>query len=185
MRCVERVPEYMDGLLLVALLRAREIDAQLFDENFVRQDWFKILAYGGFRVMVPARDWQDAQRTLVEFRSGALHYAEDEMDRPICPACHAYSGEFDHRQRRWVFLAYFINALVLSLCVIFLAEPLIVFFALTCVFWLAMMMPGLLRFIVNNRLRCSFCSHAWREPPLMPFSRQQQAAENALNPQAT
>lgn len=185
MRCVERSYEYLDGLTLVALLRANDVDAQLFDENFVRQNWFKILAYGGFRIMLPAQDWQHAQQILVEFRSGALQYAGDEMARPACPACYTHSGEFDHRQRRWVFLAYFIHSLVLSLLMIFLVEPLIVYFALTSFFWLAMMMPSLLRFIVNNRLRCSKCNHAWREPPLMSFAQQQQAAENGLNPQAT
>ncbi|MBL0165036.1 MAG: hypothetical protein IPP82_15680 [Xanthomonadales bacterium] len=180
MRCVERTLEYMDGLVFVALLRGRNIEAHLFDENFVRQNWFYTLVYGGFRVMVPAPDLQIARETLVEFRSGAMRCDEDEMDRPKCPACRAHSSEFDHRQRRRVFLAYFVCSLVLALLMEFLSDPLIPYLALSSLLWLAMSMPWLLRYVVNNRLRCGECAHAWRELPRVPFAQQQRDAEEAL-----
>ncbi|MBK7209224.1 MAG: hypothetical protein IPH99_02495 [Xanthomonadales bacterium] len=183
MRCVERTFEYMDGLVFVCLLRSRQIDAQLFDENIVRQNWFHILVYGGFRVMVPAHDLQAAGEVLVEFRSGVLRCDDDEMDRPTCPACHAQSGEFDHRQRRWVFHAGIVLWLAPGLVAEFLRDPLIPFFFLSSAFWLAMSMPWLLRFIVHNRLRCAECAHAWRDLPRVPFGRQQRDAEEALTVQ--
>jgi hypothetical protein len=180
MKCVERIPEYMDGLVFVSLLRARHFDAQLFDENFVRQNWFEILAFGGFRIMVPAPNLQAARETLAEFRAGALQIDEDEMDRSICPACNARVGGFDHRQRRWVFLAYLVHQLVLALLLIFMVDAWIPYFVLMSTFSLATLMPCLRRYVVNNRLRCAQCGHAWRELPQLPFSQQQRDAEVAL-----
>lgn len=177
--CVERTFEYMDGLVFVAMLRARNIEAHLFDENFVRQDWFYILVYGGFRIMVPSKDLQIAQETLAEFRCGVLLCDEDEMSWPACPACHAHGGEFDPRPRRWVFLAYIVGQIVLA-ALLLLDSGWIPYFVLNSVFSLATLMPCLLRLSVNNRLRCSECAHAWRELPLVPFAQQQRNAENAL-----
>jgi hypothetical protein len=180
MKCVERIPEYMDGLVLVSLLRARHIDAQLFDENFVRQNWFEILAFGGFRIMVPASNLQAARENLAEFRGGALLVDDDEMDRSICPACDARAGRFDHRQRRWVFLACLVHQVVLALLLMFMVDGWIPYFVLISSFSLATLIPCLLRYVVNNRLRCAQCSHAWRELPRLSFSQQQRDAEAAL-----
>ncbi len=183
MRCVERTLDYMDGLVFVALLRGTGIQAHLFDENFVRQNWFEILAYGGFRIMVPAQDLQTAREILAEFRRGALQLDESEVGRPRCPACHAYSCEFDHRQRRWVFLAALVYLLVQSLLSIFLVGGWILYLVLTSAFLLVTSMPFLLRFVVNNRLRCVECAHAWRDLPRVPFGRQQRETEEALTVQ--
>ena len=180
MQCVERTLDYMDGLVCMALLRARNIDAHLFDQNFVRQNWLEILAYGGFRIMVRGQDLHVAQGVLADYRRGALQSAEAEEDRPTCPACDAHAGEFDPRQRRWVFVAYFVNGLVLGMSAMFLDDPLIPYLVFSCAFWLVMMMTHLLRFIVNDRLQCARCHHAWRELPRTPFFQQQRQAEIAL-----
>jgi hypothetical protein len=184
MRCVERTPEYLDSLVLLALLHSRQIDAKLFDENIARQNWFEILAYGGFRIMVPSPDLPLARETLVEYRSGILQRTDEETGLSTCPACHAQSGEFDHRQRRWVFLGCFVNGLVLIALAIFREEPLVPYLVFSCVFWLLLMMPWLLRYVINNRLRCSRCRHAWRESPRTPFAQQQLDVESALTRQA-
>lgn len=183
MRCVERTLEYMDGLVFVALFRARSIDAVLFDENFVRLNWFEVLAYGGFRIMVPTQDLQAAREILIEFRSGALERDEEEMDRSTCPACHAHSGEFDNRQRRWIFVAYLAFGLATDFLSLLLDDSVVPYFVFTSAFMVATSIPCLLRFVANNRLRCSQCAHAWHEWPRVPFAQQQRDSENALNMQ--
>lgn len=53
---VDWAADHPDGLVMVPLLQSEGIDAFLHNENFVRQDWLNILAYGGFRVLVRAPD---------------------------------------------------------------------------------------------------------------------------------
>ncbi|MEZ5462129.1 hypothetical protein [Dokdonella sp.] len=178
-RCVDWTPDYLDGLVLVALLRSRDIDAQLFDENFVRQDWFRILAYGGFRIAVPALDLQSSREVLTDYRRGALQLPDEELHGPSCPACHDSSAGFDHRQRRWIFLAFLFVCTAQTISILAFDTP-APYLILQIVISLAMMMPWLVRYVVNNRMRCPQCLHAWRELPRIPFARQQKDADIAL-----
>jgi hypothetical protein len=129
--------------------------------------------------MVPGRDLVLARDLLAEYRSGTLQSDEGRTNLPICPGCHAPSGNFDLRQRRWVILAFLVIGLVLALLLTVLDAPLIPYFVLSYAFWLVLMMPHLLRHVVNNRLQCGQCHHAWRELPQAPFSEQQRQTENA------
>lgn len=179
MRCVDWTPDHLHGLILVALLHSWGIDARLFDENFVRQNWLKTLAYGGFRIVVPAKDLQSSREILADCRRGALQSPDEESERADCPACHSRSVGFDHRQRRWIFLAYLTICILQAVLLIADTDRVDLYLGLELLVVLAKMMPWLLRYIVNNRLRCSDCLHAWRELPRTPFARQQQEAELA------
>ncbi|HOX71223.1 MAG: hypothetical protein WAS23_07320 [Dokdonella sp.] len=157
MRCVERTCDYLDGLALVALLRANDLDAHLFDENFVRLDWLQIFAYGGFRVMVPLSQLEMASGLAEAYRTGALRFAEEECDHSCCPQCSGLETEWNPRPRDWVRF------------VLFLFGPLGL---LSLVFGLGF----------THRLRCRTCHHRWRERPVASFGELQSRAEGALNP---
>jgi hypothetical protein len=157
MHCVHWTAEYIEGHVIVGLLRANGMDAWLFDENFVRQDWFAILGYGGFRIMVPRRAVPDARQIISDYRNGKLELDNELAPGPACPRCASQETEADLWPRRWVFLAYFFVGMIALL-------------------------PALLRRIVYGRYRCTRCRRTWREPRASSFGDQQQEAEIALNP---
>ncbi len=153
---VDWTPEYIEGHVTVGLLCSNNIDAYLFDENFVRLDWFAILGYGGFRIMVPGHSALEARQLISDFRSGKFEFSTEDSPSPICPRCQGNHTEPDPRPRRRAFFAYMMVSLV-------------AFF------------PALLRLIVYGRYRCIQCRKAWREPRYMSFGRQQIEAEAALS----
>lgn len=157
--CVDWSADHLDGLVVVALLRSEGIEAFLPDENLVRQDWFYILAYGGFRILVPSADAARARELLAAFRSGELALDESEVEVPQCPHCAHRASTIDPRPRRWAFGFILVARLVFA--------PL---FLLT-------LFPNLLRRFVQRRHRCPACGAAWQSPPLPSFSRLQQDAQ--------
>ena len=52
MRRVHTTYDLLEAHALAAMLREHDIEAWLFDADFVRQDWFKMIAYGGYRILV-------------------------------------------------------------------------------------------------------------------------------------
>lgn len=180
MRCVERTFEYFDGLALVALLRANDLDAQLFDENFVRQNWFHIIVYGGFRVVVPDHELESALQFRDSWRRGELSLTADECEEPTCPTCYNPSAQTDLTLRRRVFAIYFLAYFFLAVQFAFaIASPWLLF-ASTLTFSILLLLPNLLRHFVVGRYRCSSCGHAWRAHPDRPFFEQQRQTEAAL-----
>jgi hypothetical protein len=157
MRYVDWTPEYLEGHVIVGLLLANSIDAFLFDENFVRQDWFSILGYGGYRIMVPQRAAPDARQIISDYRSGKLELCSEDAPGPACPGCASLETEPDPRPRRWVFLAYFFVGIIA-------------------------LFPALLRRLVYGRYHCTQCRRSWREPRACSFGEQQREAEAALYP---
>jgi len=177
MRCVDWAAEYLDGHVVVAVLRAEGFDAHLFDEATVRQDWFKILAYGGFRVMVPAREANAARSVVAAYRDGTLALDPGLVEHPACPHCGDLHGEPDPRPRRRLFLAYGLwSAFGFALIVTGLGEDAILVVA--ALPWLVMLLVPLLRHLAVSRYRCPACAHAWRAAPTA-FVRLRQAAETA------
>ena len=180
MRCVERTYEYLDGLALVALLRANDLDAHLFDENFVRQDWFYIMVYGGFRVMVPANEIDSALQLRDAYHRGELSLKQDECEDPTCPSCDRPSGETDLVPRRRVFAAFFLGYFLIGLQVALAIGNAGLFVASTLIFSLPLLLPNLLRHWVIGRYRCSLCGHAWKALPDHSFFEQQLRADEAV-----
>lgn len=177
MRCVDWTPEYLDGHVAVALLRAHDIDAHLFDENLVRQHWFHIIAYGGFRIMAPSAQLLFAGQVMKAYREGEFQLADDIVDTPECPRCRSACCEADPRPRRGVFLAYLAWTLVWSLLMLVDALPDAAIIFAWVVPACVMLMPPLLRWFIVGRYRCTRCGQAWRAPPSLPFSKLQLRAQ--------
>lgn len=176
MRCVERPAEYVDGLTLTALLRAHGLDAELFDENFVRQNWFKILAYDGFRVMVPAAQLQPARAVIDEYRAGALALPDAAVDLPSCPHCGHCACNADPKPRRHFFIAFIVAFVIYGP-----AEAVALSFvpslhsALLCITLgtFPLFAPAIGRHLLVARYRCPTCDHAFRAMRDESFSSQQ------------
>ena len=82
--------DLLDAHVLTALLREHGIEAWLFDADFVRQNWFAAIAYGGYRIMVREQDAAAARELLQEQRSGQL--ALPDATGVPCPPRRAPSG---------------------------------------------------------------------------------------------
>jgi len=182
MRCVERTFEYFDGLTLVALLRANELDAHLFDENFVRQNWFHVFVYGGFRIMVPDHELERASQLRDAWHGGQLSLSAEDCDEPRCPDCGSPTARSDPAPRRRVFAAILLAGIFLEVQISLAVGSSGLSFASLTVFWLGAFMPNLLRHFGIGRYRCSTCNHAWKSHPDQPFSVQQRQADAALDP---
>ena len=94
--------DFAEAHLVVAMLRANDVDAHVFDRNMVRQDWFQTLAFGGYRVMVADADVERAKAVLEDYRAGRLALDDATADRPACPRCRS-PGYEDSGPRRLVF----------------------------------------------------------------------------------
>lgn len=182
MRCVERPAEYVDGLTLTAMLRAHGFNAELFDENFVRQNWFRILAYGGFRVMVPAAQLHSARALIEEYRSGALTLADHDEVIPPCPRCQQANSLSDPWPRRRLIAWFIVTAFGFSIGALqFLPNLFNEGFAWLCcsLYVLPLLIPGFGQHLLVARYRCPACNHAWKAKRDEPFSSQQARVEAA------
>ena len=83
---VLRCFDLLEAHILVARLRYGGIDARVFDADFVRQDWFKMLVYGGFRIVVPEESATAARQILQSYRNGELTLPDEDGGTP-CPNC--------------------------------------------------------------------------------------------------
>ncbi len=123
MRCVHWTPDYFDGLVIIAMLQAGDIDARLFGENFVRQNWLKILAYDGFRVMAPTHQIKAAHGMIVDFQNGVFALPAEETERAFCPGCRLRAGETDLAPRRRAFLTFIVANICFDFSVALLFNP--------------------------------------------------------------
>lgn len=156
MRCVEWSAEYVEAHVIAMLLRAHDVEAVVFDENFVRQNWFELLGDGGFRIMSPEQQLPEAKRLVAAYRSDILQVHDTRDDEPECPHCGAHETGQDPQPRRMLFLVYIVFG------------------------WLIALVPMLIRRLVVGRYRCRQCRHTWHEPRSAPFGSQQRDAESAL-----
>ena len=177
---VDWAAEYLDGLVIVALLQSEGIDAFLHNENFVRQDWFYVLAYGGFRVLVTARDADGAIALLSAYRAGDLAVDDAIVDHPSCPGCTNGCGESDPSPRRQVFAAFLlVEATAFALMFFNPTLPMLVgtIVVLLALPDLAALAPCVLRWHVLRRYRCRECAVRWRAPALPRFGQLQHDAQ--------
>ena len=181
MKCVDWSPDHLDGLIVIALLRANGLDAVLFGENFVRQDWFQILAYDGFRTMVPGHQVADARILVDAYRDGSLELPAAEIDRPACPDCGHVGTEPDPSPRRWLMLAYVVCIVGISFAPVLAWSGHMFEFVLVFLLTITAAMPGFIRSLVIGRYRCTDCRACWRERAGQPFFRQQRESDAALD----
>lgn len=164
MRRAHTTFDLLEGHILTSLLRDNGIEAWLFDADFVRQDWFKMLAYGGYRVVVRDEDVTDARALLDQYHADELALA-DEHGAP-CPHCLHAAASDDPQPRRNVFLAMLVLPIVEFLAFLhWKLSPVgkLAFFAVQ--FCLYATLPWLVMWYFKWRLRCADCGHRWRQPP--------------------
>lgn len=149
--------DFGEAQVLVGMLQANAIAAEVFDADLIRMDWFYTMVYGGYRIMVPAADLARARELLAEFRSGAASLPEDELDRPACPHCGSRKVQVDPQPRRLVFLAVILGA----------GLPLFVFPDSPIAWALAMafaFVPVALWRWLGSRYRCTACRQRFAVP---------------------
>lgn len=145
--------DFLEAHLIAGFLRAEGVDAEIFDVDFIRQDWLGALAYGGYRVVVADED-AAAARQLIAHRQ-ANDFALDEADpnAPVCPRCSSRDTAEDPVPRRIGFwfllsLAFPIRSIVASVVLFFLMLALASF---------------------NGRFRCATCGKRWKAMPTHAF----------------
>lgn len=92
--------DLLEAHLVAGFLRARGIDATVFDADFVRQDWLAALAYGGYRVVTDDADAVEARRLIDHRRANDFALEEAESDAPACPRCGSHDVVEDAAWRR-------------------------------------------------------------------------------------
>lgn len=171
--------DLLDAHLLTALLREHGVDAWLFDADFVRQDWFKMLAYGGYRIMVRAEDLAAASGILQERRAGRYALANDT--REPCPRCTCHTVIEDLQPRRNVFLAMIVMVIASSFAFLprwhLSPRQFVGILALQIVLYATV--PWLVMRYFKWRQRCTHCGHRWREPPRHSYAELARMAESA------
>jgi hypothetical protein len=154
----------LEAHALTAMLRAHDVEAWLFDADFVRQDWFKMIAYGGYRILVREESVVEAAQLLRDYRNGQLALAQES--RAICPSCAHAAGSDDPQPRRNVFLA----TVLLGFCgpfVLALWKPSTAVLLCSCVALIVayITLPWLVMRYFKWRLCCEDCGYRWRERP--------------------
>lgn len=90
--------------IVAGLMRSHGIDAFVFNEGIARMAWHQALAYGGFRVMVNAHQWNEAVELFSAWRQGQFALPDEEPDVLACPRCAATDIQKDERRRGWTFV---------------------------------------------------------------------------------
>jgi hypothetical protein len=178
MRRVHTTYDLLEGHILTGMLRENGVEAWLFDADFVRQDWFKMLAYGGYRIVVADDAVAAARALLQEYRSGQL--TQPDADAAVCPHCGQAACIDDPQPRRNVFLAMLILPFVeFGLLAAWHPSHRQIFdwFAVSVVLYTSM--PWLLMRYFKWRMRCTQCGHAWRQPPAHGYAQLMRLAEVA------
>lgn len=181
LRRVDTTFDLPEAHIVVGLLRAEGIDAYVFDADFVRQDWFRAIAYGGYRILVADQEVPAARQHIRAYREMKPQLSDPD-DAP-CPACSSTTYRDDPRPRRWVFAFYLILELV-QLPFILFASP-----SRTQQFWwfvadlvvytaLALLAIAYLK----RRYRCDNCGHRWRDAHHFSYSTLNRAHAGAFGP---
>lgn len=178
--CVDWAADHLDALVLVGLLRSEGIDAFLPDENLVRQNWFHVFAFGGFRVLAPAVDAARATDLLALYRSGHLAIDEADVEHPACTRCSGECTVADPWPRRQVIAAFLLSqAAAYGLMLVDggagASAPVVV--ALLALPGLVQLAPGVLRWHLLRRYRCDDCANRWRASSHPGFAQLQRDAQ--------
>jgi len=178
MRRVHRSFDLLEAHIIAGLLRDDGVNAEVFDADFVRQDWFKMLAYGGFRIVVPDAEFAEATERIKQYQAGVLASEGDERAR--CPSCGNHSGHDDPQPRRNVFLAMILLS-VIEVPLLIASKPSAVdiLAAFGVQVGLCVSLPWLIVRYFKWRVRCDTCGHRWRAAPRHRYAELAQAVEAA------
>lgn len=167
-RRIHTTYDLLEAHLITAMLREHGIDAWLFDADFVRQDWFKSIAYGGYRILVRDEDVADAHTLLNQYDDEELALIGEQT---LCPQCAHAAGRDDPQPRRNVFLAMLALPIVEFFAFLhWKLSPIGVLVAFAVQFCLYATLPWLVLWYFKWRLRCADCGHRWRQPPSLSYA---------------
>lgn len=168
MRRVHTTYDLLEAHTITMMLQEHGIDALLFDADFVRQNWFKAIAFGGYRIVVPYASTNDANVVLSLYNSDALTLPEEH--RVQCPYCGNCTGRDDPWPRRNVFLAMILLPCAASAITFWWMPSAIEFLVASVVaVLLFMLLPWFAIRYFKWRYRCEHCYRCWREPPQQRF----------------
>jgi hypothetical protein len=162
LRRVDTTFDLPEAHIIVGLLRSEGIDAHLFDADFVRQNWFKAIAYGGYRILVPDEAASSAREITRAYREmkPALSHPDDKP----CPSCASTAYRDDPRPRRWVFFIYILQQFVMLglLALGRTAERAVATALVAIVVDVVLAMTAIV--YLKRRYLCDQCGNRWREP---------------------
>ena len=162
--------DLLEAHIIVALLREQGNEAWLFDADFVRQDWFKSIAYGGYRIVAADSSAAQALIALRSYKNGDLALADETSSE--CSACGGTTIECDAQPRRNVFIALLIGELLFAVVFAFLMKPdsfkLAALIGIT--FALYGFVPCFLPMYLRRRYKCGDCGNRWRALPVASFA---------------
>jgi hypothetical protein len=162
-RRIHTTYDLLEAHLITAMLREHGVGAWLFDADFVRQDWFKSIAYGGYRIVANDNSVAAAKEILQQYKNGSLALPEEY--RLICPRCNQHCGSGDPQPRRNVFLAIVLFDLLAAVALVHWntwRTHIVSTFAV----WggVNLLLPWLAIWYFKWPSRCDACGHRWREP---------------------
>jgi len=169
MRRIHTTFDLLEAHLVAETLRANGVDVWLLDADIVRQDWFKTIAFGGFRLVAAETSVPAALDILRRYQRGELSLPAPPRDD--CPRCGLPSAGHDLQPRRNVFLATIVisfaqSAVWLSLTKLS-AMGIVLMFAVQLA--LNLSIPWWVVRYFKWPMRCDACSYRWRERPT-PFA---------------
>jgi hypothetical protein len=183
MRRVHTTFDLLEAHVITEMLREHGIAAWLFDADFVRQDWFKMIAYGGYRILVRDESVPQALSLLQDYRRGDL--AVQSETRAQGPQCARNDGSDDPQPRRNVFLVMLLLS-VTEIPILLSWHPsrINLFVASVVLVALGIFLPWLIIRYFKWRMRCENCAYRWREPQHQRYAQLAElvaAAERADN----
>jgi len=145
--------DLLEAHVIAGFLRAEGIDAEIFDADFVRQDWLAALAYGGYRVVAADEQADTARRLIADRRANEFVLDDDDPEKPVCPRCSSLDVDDDPVPRR-------------------IAGALLFFFTHLS-FFLLPLVP------FKWRYRCDTCGKRWQALPRIRFRDLARQADDA------
>jgi hypothetical protein len=91
---LRRFRDLPDALIAQSVLDSAAVDCFLFDENYLRLDWFRSYFIGGVKLMVSNEDARDAATLLDAKHPDSFLASTGEFVQPRCPVCQSYAVSF-------------------------------------------------------------------------------------------
>lgn len=181
MQCIHTTYDLLEAHIIVAMLRENDIEAWLFNADFVRQNWLQSIAYGGYRIMASDSGAVDAIAQIKNYRDGSLSLADVSTD--VCPRCGSLEIQEDPQPRRNVFIFLIVEQFFLL--PFFFAKRMSVVEILAVI---AMTLVGygvifaFLPVYFKSRYRCTNCGNRWKRTPRISYAELAQQAAAADSP---
>jgi hypothetical protein len=99
-----------DALVAKSVLDSAGVECFLFDENYIRLNWFHSTALHGVKLEVAEEDILESRELLDQDAPESFEISETETyTQPRCPVCRSQDVSFQELVKRVAFAAFFIN----------------------------------------------------------------------------